>query len=168
MPLLPFLALLAVQPRLEVKIFLLSDCPISRQYAPEIGRLAKQYAGKVEFRMVFVDAHLTAKEAEKHLSEFHLPSHFSLDPKAEEARSYGIMRVPSAVIRFTPPPPRAGQPAPRPNVPYIGRIDDRFVSLGKSRVKPNERNLKDALDSVLAGRPVAKPRTEAVGCLLPG
>ncbi len=118
--------------------------------------------------MVFVDASFNANKAEKHLRDFGLPPHFSLDPKGQEARSYGVTKVPTAVIRFTPTRVGNGEPAPKPMVPYIGRIDDRFASLGKTRAKAKERDLEDAIEAVIAGKPVAKPRTEAVGCLLPG
>jgi hypothetical protein len=51
-------------------------------------------------------------------------------------------------------------------VVYRGRIDDRFVDLGLERPAPTRRDLYDALTDVLAGRKVARPVTQAVGCFL--
>jgi hypothetical protein len=48
-------------------------------------------------------------------------------------------------------------------VVYRGRIDDQYA-IGIHRPSPTRHDLVDALDAVLAGRPVAAPRTNAVGC----
>ncbi len=49
---------------------------------------------------------------------------------------------------------------------YLGRIDDRYVDFGVDRPAPATHDLAEALDAVLAGRPVAVPRTHAVGCAI--
>ena len=48
-------------------------------------------------------------------------------------------------------------------VVYRGRIDDQYA-IGIHRSSSTRHDLVDALDAVLAGRPVATPRTDAVGC----
>ena len=48
-------------------------------------------------------------------------------------------------------------------VRYRGRVDDQF-GFGVHRPAPTRRDLAAALDDLLAGRPVATPRTEPVGC----
>ena len=49
---------------------------------------------------------------------------------------------------------------------YRGRIDNFYAALGVARQQVTERDLRLALDAVLAGAPVAKPETEAVGCYI--
>ena len=50
---------------------------------------------------------------------------------------------------------------------YRGRIDDRYVELGRERPKPTERDLEDALDAIVAGKSRCAIReTRAVGCIL--
>jgi len=51
-------------------------------------------------------------------------------------------------------------------VAYHGRIDDRYVELGLERPAPTRHDLADALTAVLAGRAVAQPTTQAVGCFI--
>jgi hypothetical protein len=51
-------------------------------------------------------------------------------------------------------------------VVYHGRIDDRYVELGVERPSPTTHDLADALIAVLAGKPVARPNTPAVGCFI--
>ena len=49
---------------------------------------------------------------------------------------------------------------------YLGRIDNRIADIGQARNAATESDLRNALDSVLAGKPVAHPRTTAVGCAI--
>jgi hypothetical protein len=49
---------------------------------------------------------------------------------------------------------------------YRGRIDDLYVALGKKRAAVTERNLRDALDALAAGKAVRKSETKAIGCLI--
>ncbi len=50
---------------------------------------------------------------------------------------------------------------------YRGRIDDRFVALGKPRHEVRERDLRRALEAVIEGRKVEVAETKPVGCLIP-
>ena len=49
---------------------------------------------------------------------------------------------------------------------YRGRIDDRYVELGKERPQPTQRDLESTLDALIAGKRVAQRETRAVGCIL--
>lgn len=49
---------------------------------------------------------------------------------------------------------------------YRGRIDDQYAGYGKTRLVPRRRDLRTALDEILAGKPVSLPRTKAFGCAL--
>src|SRR5262249_31348808 len=48
---------------------------------------------------------------------------------------------------------------------YHGRIDDQY-GVGFRRDKPTRRDLQEALDAVLAGKPVPAPTTEVSGCVI--
>jgi hypothetical protein len=49
---------------------------------------------------------------------------------------------------------------------YRGRIDNLYAALGKTRQQVTSHDLRDALDAVLAGRPVPHPETESIGCFI--
>ena len=49
---------------------------------------------------------------------------------------------------------------------YRGRIDDRYLAPGQYRMKPTTRELRDAIEAVLAGRPVPVAEMKAAGCPL--
>jgi hypothetical protein len=53
------------------------------------------------------------------------------------------------------------------SIAYRGRIDNYYADLTRPRAQVTEHNWRDALDSVLAGKPVAKPEVPAVGCYIP-
>ena len=49
---------------------------------------------------------------------------------------------------------------------YHGRIDDRWVNIGRDRPSPTRADLAEALRAILDGKPVAQSATPAVGCIL--
>ena len=142
-----------------VFLFTRTDCPISNRYAPEVRRLYERFAGRgVSFRLVYVDPDQDAAEIREHLAEFGYPMPALRDP--------GHALVALAGARVTP---EAAVFAPRgaaPELVYRGRIDDWYVSFGKSRRQPSSRDLEDALEAILAGEPVPRARTRAVGCFI--
>jgi hypothetical protein len=52
-------------------------------------------------------------------------------------------------------------------VRYRGRIDNWYASLGVARQVVTSHDLADAIEAVLAGRPVARRETQAIGCSIP-
>src|SRR5439155_17059463 len=50
-------------------------------------------------------------------------------------------------------------------VRYQGRIDDQF-GVGFQRPRPTRRDLAEAIEELLAGKPVSQPKTTAAGCLI--
>jgi hypothetical protein len=60
--------------------------------------------------------------------------------------------------------PEAALITPDGKVVYHGRIDDRFRKLGRQVPEPSHRDLRDAVEAVLAGNPVLAPTGPAVGC----
>jgi hypothetical protein len=48
---------------------------------------------------------------------------------------------------------------------YRGRIDDQYGYTYR-RATPAHTELKDAIEELLAGKPISKPRTEVRGCVI--
>jgi hypothetical protein len=139
----------------EVLFFVLHDCPISNAYAPEVGRISLEYAARgVESRVVYVDEGVDASVLRRHAEAYGYPCATVTEGGRELARQFGVKAVPEAVVV------RGEQ------VQYSGRIDDLYAELGKKRVAPIVRDLRDALDAVIEGRRVANPRVPAVGCTI--
>jgi peroxiredoxin len=143
--------------RLVVLVFVRTDCPVSNKYAPEIQRLQTEFARRgVAFWLVYPDPSETAAAIREHRREYG----YTIDA----ARDVAHTLVAKAQVRFTP---EAAVFAPDGRLLYHGRIDDRYVDLGKARPAPTSRDLETAIDASLAGRPVAAAAPPAAGCAIP-
>ncbi len=140
-----------------VLFFVLPDCPISNAYAPEISRIAQEYAARgVRGYVVYGEADLPPAEARKHARDYAFRCPALLDPAHALARAAGATVSPEAAVFSA-----------KGELLYRGRIDDRAASLGVHRAEPRQRDLRAALDAILAGKPVRERFTKAIGCYLP-
>jgi len=144
------------QARAVVLFFVTTDCPLSNGYAPEMNRIEQTYAPRgVRFYAVQGDTTIPEDEVRRHALEYGYRFPALLDPRQILARHTGATVTPEAVVL-------SGESA----VLYLGRIDNKVEDFGKTRVEATEFDLRDALDAVLAGRPVPHPRTRALGCAI--
>ena len=140
-----------------VFIFTSTDCPISNRYAPEIRRIVDTFAPKgVAFRLVYPNPSDQPPAIREHMSAFGYAGAIDAlrDPQRSLVKRVSATVTPEAVV------------AVRGNVKYRGRIDDRYVELGRERPAATKHDLADALDAVLAGRGVSPSATQAVGCFI--
>jgi hypothetical protein len=140
-----------------VLFFLLPDCPISNAYAPEIKRICAEYEPKkVAAFVVHADPDLSDVDARKHAKEYGLSCPILRDPSHLLVKRTGVTMAPEVAVV-----------GPDGRVLYRGRIDDWYVDYGKRRGEPTQRDLRNALDAVLQGKPVMTPTTPVIGCYLP-
>ena len=139
--------------KLVVIAFLRADCPLAGLYGPKLAELARNYEKK-EVAFFGVDANrLDAPSAlARFAREQDLPFPLLKDLGNELAGRLEVERSPEVFVLDHDRVVR-----------YRGRVDDQF-SFGVHRPAPTKRDLAAALDDLLAGRAVATPRTEAVGC----
>jgi peroxiredoxin len=138
-----------------VFLFTATDCPISNRYAPEVQRLYREFASKgVRFWLVYPNPAESADAIREHEKSFGYPADALRDPKQTLAKLSKATVTPEAAVF-------AGG-----RLVYHGRIDDRIVDLGLERPAPTIHDLDEALTAVLAGKPVAHPVTQAVGCFI--
>jgi thiol-disulfide isomerase/thioredoxin len=145
----------ATRARVTVQFFVTSDCPISNFYAPEIQQLCAAYAGKgVRCALVYEDVGIDDAGVRRHLAEYRyegFPTVIDRDrTMAAQARA---SVTPQAVVIDS-----------NGEIRYRGRIDNRYEAFGRPRRVVTERDLRDALDAVLAGRAVSRRETTAIGC----
>ncbi len=137
-----------------VLFFLTTDCPISNGYVPEMNRIAKEYGSRgVRFYGVMTDTSVPLAELRKHVKDFGYTFPVLVDPTQILVNYTNADTNPeSAVI------------SPRTGMSYLGRIDNRVEGFGLARPQPTQHELRDALDAVLAGKPVAKAFAQPIGC----
>ena len=54
----------------------------------------------------------------------------------------------------------------QPKMVYRGRIDDKYVELGKERPQPTTHDLERVLKIIAEGKPLKTETTRAVGCFI--
>ncbi len=142
---------------LNVLVFVTSDCPVSNGYAPEIQRICRASAAAgSDCMLVYEDVGAGGEELRRHRTEFGygaMPAVYDSDGRLA-ARAGATVTPEVAVVD------RSGA------VRYLGRIDDRYIAIGRQRRTVTAHDLEDALAAVLAGRRVAAARTQATGCFI--
>ena len=138
--------------------FVMSDCPIANQYAPEVQRICTSYGSKgVRCFLVYVDPTMKPADIRKHMKDFSYTSWPAILDSGHDLVDKAGATIVSEVAVFS----NNGE------LKYRGRIDDRYAALGKPRQVVTQRDLVNALDALIARRNVANPRTEAFGCFIP-
>lgn len=139
--------------RAFVLMFVTAQCPIARRYLPKIDRLAAAYRERgVQVVVVDVghDDDIVAMAAFALAHDLAAP--IVKDTDGSVVRALGITRTPEVAVLDA-----------KHVLRYRGRIDDQ-VRLGGVREAPTRRDLEEALDEVLAGRPVTIAETPVDGC----
>ncbi|HJN90891.1 MAG TPA: redoxin domain-containing protein [Verrucomicrobiota bacterium] len=139
-----------------VLVFVLRDCPVSNVYAPEMTRIHKEYSRKgVAIFLVHPDRDTDTKAARAHAKEYKLSAPLVLD------HDHKLVRRAEAVIT-----PEAAVFDAKGRLVYRGRIDNLYADYGKKRFNTTRRELRETLDALLAGKPMTKRTTKAVGCYI--
>jgi peroxiredoxin/mono/diheme cytochrome c family protein len=138
-----------------VVVFVGTECPINNAFMPRLAQLHKEYADKgVQFLAINANCQDTPARIAGHAREHGIPFPVLKDSGNVVADQFGARRTPEAFVL-----------SPDGQVLYQGRIDDQF-GVNFKRAAPTRRDLAEALDEVLAGKPVSRPTTEVAGCLI--
>lgn len=142
--------------RIHVLLFVRTDCPITNRYAPELKRIAEEFTrAPVDFWLVYPDPTETESAIEHHIAEYHFPGTPLRDPQHVLVRRALATVAPEAALFDA-----SGR------LRYHGRIDDRWVDVGKARPAARTHDLENAIAALVAGKPVSQPETRAIGCSL--
>ncbi len=104
----------------------------------------------VRFVGVYSESDVTGADVSRHARGHSLSFEMILDPAGVRARRYGTTLTPEAVVLDA-----SGQ------MRYRGRIDSSIDLLSV-----RSRDLSDAIQAILGGKPVKRPRTAAFGCAI--
>jgi peroxiredoxin len=140
-----------------VFIFIRTDCPLSNRYAPEVRRLDNKFAKSgVRFWLVYPDPGESGEIIRNHIKEYEYRLKALRDPEHKLVKITGAQVTPEAAVFL-----------PGGRMVYRGRIDDRYVALGKARPAPTTRDLEQVLEAILEGKQVTNKTTAAIGCFIP-
>jgi peroxiredoxin len=136
-----------------VVAFLGTDCPLSRVYGPRLTDLAREFGPRgVAFVGVNANEQDTLADLAGYARRHEITFPLLKDIDGRVAAGMGATRTPEAFVLDRSRVVR-----------YCGRIDDQY-GVGVRRSGPERRDLADALNEVLAGKPVSRPVVPAVGC----
>jgi peroxiredoxin len=133
-------------------IFIATKCPVSNAYNERMAALGKEYAPR-GIAFVGINSNKTepAAEAAGHAKAHGFTFPVVKDDANKVADAYGAEKTPEVYVI-----------TPKGDLVYHGRIDESQDD-PKNVKSPDLRN---ALEAILAGRPVPAPETKAFGCTI--
>ncbi|MBI1901041.1 MAG: redoxin domain-containing protein [Planctomycetia bacterium] len=138
-----------------VVVFIGAECPLANLYVPTLVELHKEHVDRgVEFLAVNSNVQDTFTLVSAHAQEREIPFPVLKDFDHKAANAFGATRTPEAFLLDA-----------NRVIRYHGRIDDQYA-VGVRRDEPTRRDLKIAIDELLAGKPVAIPTTDISGCVI--
>ena len=135
--------------------FLYPACPLARAYAPVLSKLAADFAAQ-GIRVVGVVCECDdPAEIAAYRKEFAITFPVYLDRQFRLAEALDATTTPEVVLVDRDR-----------RIRYAGRIDDRYKIRGVMTPGDAEPELQNAIDDLLAGRPIREPKTQPAGCPL--
>jgi len=136
--------------RAVVVIFIATQCPVSNAYNDRMAALGKEYAAK-GIEVVGINSNRTepASEVARHAKAHGFTFPVVKDEGNKVADAYGATHTPEVFVI-----------SPNGTLRYHGRIDESQNDPENVR----SPDLRNALEAILAGKPVPAPETKAFGC----
>ncbi|QDV70532.1 thiol-disulfide oxidoreductase [Rosistilla carotiformis] len=141
--------------KLHVICFLGTECPLARLYGPRLSALDSELRDR-GVRVLGVNSNRqdSLQEVREYVDRYAISFPMAKDYDGAAATLLGATRTPEVFVLDA-----TGK------IRYQGRIDDQYRP-GISRPVATRSELREAIDDLLADRPVAMPRTTAVGCII--
>ncbi len=132
-----------------------NGCPIVRQALPALAEIRAKYQGRgIEFLLLNSNLQDTREAVAREAADFKIDFPILLDESQLIGEALGVVRT-SEVFVIDPKGWK---------LTYRGPMDDR---LSYERQRPAKHHyLTDALDAMVAGKPVKTPKADGVGCLV--
>ena len=134
-----------------VVMFIATQCPVSNDYNNRMAALYKDYTEKgIAFLAINSNKQESVEEISTHSQKHGFQFPVLKDPDNVIADKFNAQVTPEIFVLNS-----------NFEILYHGRIDD---SQRESEIK--SRDLRNALDEILAGKPVSKKETKAFGCTI--
>ncbi len=141
--------------KFHVLCFVGTECPLARLYGSRLEKMFVEFAPQgVQFIGINSNIQDSMDELRKYVNEHALTFPVAKDYDRRVALDFGATRTPEVFVID-----RSGV------IRYRGRIDDQYEP-GVKRDRATKHDLRDALQSLVAGEGVVTSSTDAVGCLI--
>jgi len=141
----------------SVLFFISPFCPTSNNFLPEMNAIVKEYGDRVAFHFVEVEPGLQLADVLRHIEISGMTAPVLIDEGLKLAKQVAATTTPEAILL-----------GPGAQKLYQGRINDFYLTPTRKQRQPTTRELRDALDAVLAGKAVANASVPAAGCKISG
>lgn len=148
----------AVGDKKSVVLFFVSPfCSTTKSFMKEINQITVDYSDRVVVYLVHSDPEITNEVAMEHAILSEVKATVLLDKEQALAKQVQAKITPEVVVL-----------SPNAETLYKGRINDLYLGPTKRQRAATTKDLRDALDDILAGKPVPSPQLEAQGCKIGG
>jgi peroxiredoxin len=140
--------------KIIVFVFLSIECPMANSYIEQLNGIARTYRDR-GVKVIGINANRgeDVTDIKAHVKEYRVQFSMLVDPEQVAVAALGARVNPQAFVLD-----------PRRVVRYQGRIDDGYAARLKARTRIGRRDLVEAIDDLLADKPVRVAETTAFGC----
>ncbi|VTR99275.1 redoxin domain-containing protein [Tuwongella immobilis] len=139
--------------KLVAVVFLSFECPVANSYIDPLNQLAQKYADRGVKLLGVIPGEEAAGDLRKSVQEFQFRFPVVADPKLQLADLFKATITPEVFVLDHNRVLR-----------YRGRIDNTWAARLRKNASTTEYELRNALDELLAGKPVTTPATKSIGC----
>lgn len=134
-------------------VFLNTSCPVAQRYLPRLEELHQKYASQgIQLVGVYNSQDETPRDIAAHGLAAGLTFPLVWDEEQQCTQALGVERVPQVVLLDG-----------TRHVVYSGRIDDQYRT-GGVQPQVGRHDLAEAIDQLLAGKPISVAETPVDGC----
>ncbi len=141
--------------KLTAVCFLGTECPMARAYASRLSSLQAEFQDR-GLRVVGIVSNRQDSDDDirRYVEELEVAFPIVRDAGNRVADRYGATRTPEVFLVDA-----------ELKLRYHGRIDDQYAP-GVAKQQPSRRDLRIAIEELLAGKPVSVRQTRALGCII--
>ncbi len=142
---------------ISVNFFLLDECRITQNMSGEIRYIFEHY-NEAPFTFIgyFPNQSSKVEKLDAFMEYYNIPIPYQTDYHKEKAKYYEATIAPEVVV----------YDEKKQEILYKGRIDNSYDKVGSKRRVTTSRDLRLALEAILADQAIEQPRTQAIGCYI--
>jgi thiol-disulfide isomerase/thioredoxin len=141
--------------KVQVFVFVRTDCPIANRYAPLLQQMQQKYGQDVMFRLVFPDKNESTEKIRGYLREYKYQVPALRDVNHALVNTAGVKVTPEAAV-FNG----------KGELVYHGRIDNLYEHIGQARHAATTHELAAAIEAARRGVRPAVSTVDGVGCFI--
>ena len=138
---------------LSLFVFLSPECPLCQNYSKTLRELQGKFGQQVNLYGIFPGNAYSLTEVLAFEKKYRTGFSLFIDQKKQLTHYLQAVITPQAILLDS-----------KGNLLYTGAIDDWVQSLGKTKIKPSNNYLQDAIEQSLRSGEVKVRKTKAFGC----